>query len=148
MMEEEGSVVKVEAGYAIVKAERGSSCEGCGSKASCHAMSGSEGKSMQIRAINEIGARVGDRVLVAIDSGVMLKSSFLIYIVPLVFMIIGGILGDAYAQSNMPGADADLVAGATGITFLILSFVLIKFWSKSVERKSKYHPKIMRILNA
>ena len=147
MMEEEGSVVRVESGYAVVRAEKGSGCEGCGSKASCHAMGGADGKMMEIKAINDVNAQVGDRVRVAIDSVVLLKSSFLIYIVPLVFMIAGGIAGDSYARSNMPDSDADLIAGSVGIFSFLISFIFIKMWSKNVEKKAQYRPRIIRILN-
>lgn len=147
MMEEEGRVVKVDDGFAVVQIEKGSSCSGCGSKASCHAMGGANGKIMETRAVNNINAQVGDRVLIAIDSVVMLKSSFLIYIVPLVFMIAGGIMGDSYAREKMPDSDPDLIAGAVGITCLVLSFFLIKLWSRNLEKKAAYQPNISRILN-
>lgn len=147
MIEEEGRVVKIEPGYAIVHAERGSSCEGCSSKSSCQTMGGTDEKTMEIRAINEIGAKVGDKVRIAIDSVILLKSSFLIYIVPLIFMIAGGIVAESYAIANMPNSDADLIAGAVGITCLVISFIFVKLWSKSVEKKEQYHPKISRILN-
>lgn len=147
MMEEEGSVVKLENGYAIVQTEKGSACSGCGSKASCHAMGGNDGKIMEMRAVNEINAKAGDRVIIAIDSVVLLKSSFLVYIVPLVIMIVGGVMGDSYAREHMPASDPDLVAGATGIICLIISFLGIKLWSKGLEQKAQYRPKIIRIVN-
>ena len=146
-MEEEGRVVRVEKGYAIIHAERGSACDGCGMKASCHALGGAEGKVMEMRARNEIGAVVGDRVKVAIDSVVFLKSSFLIYIVPLIFMIAGGIIGNSYARSYMPGSDPDLVAGMAGVVSLVISFLLIRLWSRRLEKKKEYQPRIVAILN-
>ena len=146
-MEEEGSVIKLENGYAIVQTEKGSACSGCGSKASCHAMGGTDGKIMEMSAVNDINAKVGDRVVIAIDSVIMLKSSFLIYIVPLVVMIAGGVMGDSYAREHMPASDPDLVAGATGIICLIISFLGIKLWSKGLEQKAQYRPKIIRIVN-
>ena len=148
MMEEEGRVVRLEDNYAIIHTERGSSCDGCGAKASCHAMSGGEsGKTMEMRVVNDMGAKMGDTVRVAIESVVLLKSSFLVYIVPLIFLIAGGIVGDNYARANMPGSDPDTVAGLAGIVCLIISFLLIRVWSKSLDKKPEYQPKIVRILN-
>ncbi len=146
MLEEEGRVIGLEEGYAIVQTERGSSCDGCHSKSSCHSMGDTEGSIMEIRAINDMGAKVGDRVKVAIDSIVFLKSSFLVYVLPLIVMITGGVIGETYAKNNMPGADADLVAGAVGITCLVISFLLIRLWSKSLEKKREYQPQIIRII--
>ncbi len=133
MLEEEGKVVKVEGEIAIIHAERGSSCGGCSAKSACHAMSGDNSKMMEMKAINDLGAKEGDRVKVAIDSIVFLKSSFLIYVVPLVVMIAGGIAGDSYARNYLPYSDADLVAGGVGITCLIISFLLIGVWSRSLD---------------
>ena len=146
MLEEEGIVVRVEEGYAFIHTQRGSSCDGCSAKSSCHSMADAGSYIMEMRAINDMGATVGDRVKVAIDSIVFLKSSFLIYVLPLIVMITGGVIGDSYARSNMPGADADLVAGAVGITCLVISFLLIRLWSKSLEKKREYQPQIIRII--
>ena len=146
MLEEEGRVVRLEEGYAIIHTERGSSCDGCSAKSSCHSMSDSGGKLMEMKAINSAGAKVGDRVKVAIDSIVFLKSSFLVYVLPLIVMITGGVIGDSYARNNMPGSDADLVAGAVGISCLVLSFLLIRLWSKSLEKKKEYQPQVIRII--
>ncbi|MDH3974625.1 MAG: SoxR reducing system RseC family protein [Deltaproteobacteria bacterium] len=146
MLEEEGKVVKLEGGYAIIHTERGSSCDGCSAKSSCHTMSDSGGRLMEMRAINSVGAQVGDRVKVAIDSIVLLKSSFLVYVLPLIVMIAGGLLGDNYARNNMPASDPDLVAGAVGIACLVLSFLLIRLWNKSLEKKKEYQPQVIRII--
>lgn len=148
MMEEEGRIVAIDGRFAILHTERGSSCDGCHAKSSCHSMSDTDGKTMEMRAVNDIGASMGDRVKVAIDSAVLLKSSFLVYIVPVVVMIIFGVIGDSYARGNMPGSDPDLVAGATGITAFIITFLLIKVWSRSLDDNPDYQPRIVRIIGS
>ena len=109
-------------------------------------MTDTSSKVMEMRAINTVGAKVGDRVKVAIDSVVFLKSSFLVYVLPLIVMITGGIIGDNYARNNMPSSDPDLVAGAVGIVCLVVSFLLIRLWNKSLEKKKEYHPQVIRII--
>jgi sigma-E factor negative regulatory protein RseC len=146
MLEEEGKVVKVEEGYAFIHTERGTSCDGCGAKSYCHSMSDKDGNIMEMRTINDMGAKVGDRVKVAIDSIVFLKSSFLVYVLPLIVMITGGLIGDSYARSNMPESDVDLVAGSVGITCLVISFLLIRLWSKRLEKRKEYQPRIIKII--
>ena len=146
MLEEEGKVVRLEEGYAIIHTERGSSCDACSAKSSCHTMSDPGGKTMEMRAINSAGAEVGDKVRVAIDSIVLLRSSFLVYVMPLIVMITGGVLGDSYARNYMPGSDADLVAGATGITCLVISFLLLRLLNKALEGRKEYQPQVIRIL--
>lgn len=148
MMEEEGRVVAIDGRFAIINTERGSSCDGCHAKSSCHSMSDTDGKIMEMRAVNDIGASRGDRVKVAIDSAVLLKSSFLVYIVPVVVMIIFGIMGDSYARGSMPDSDPDLVAGAVGITSFIITFLVIKVWSRSLDNKPEYQPRIVRIMGS
>jgi sigma-E factor negative regulatory protein RseC len=148
MMEEEGRVIANDGRFAIIHTERGTSCDSCHAKASCHSMSDTGGKAMEMRAVNDIGASRGDIVKVAIDSTVLLKSSFLVYIVPVVIMIIFGVIGDSYARNNMPGSDPDLVAGAVGITAFIITFLLIKVWSRSLDNKPEYQPRIIKIIGS
>ncbi len=146
MLEEEGLVVKLEGGQAVIHSERGSSCSSCSSKSACQALGGSGEKTMETRAVNEVGATVGDTVKFSIDSVVFLKSSFLVYIAPLVFMIVGGLLGESYAKNYLQGWDSDLVAAIAGISCLIVTFLLIKLWSRSVEKKARYQPRITAIV--
>jgi len=148
MMEEEGRVVAIDGRFAIIHTERGSSCDGCHAKSTCHSMSDTDGKTMEMRAVNDIGASRGDLVKVAIDSTVLLKSSFLVYIVPVVVMIIFGVIGDSYARSSMPGADPDLVAGGVGITAFVITFLLIKVWSRSLDNNPEYQPRVVRIMGS
>ena len=74
-MQTKATVISVDGLYATVEAERNSACDGChkaeeGGCSVCTLM-GSDRK-IATRAINEIGAKVGDRVVIESHDGRML----------------------------------------------------------------------------
>ncbi len=70
-------------------------------------------KPRQFSAMNSAGARVGDEVRVVLPEGVLLRSSMLIYGLPLLLLLAGAMLGVALAGAS---ADRDgyAVLGAMG----------------------------------
>src|SRR4030065_1929849 len=90
-MIEEGVVVEVFDGMAKVRAVRGSSCEGCASKSMCKP--GDVGSNTVIEAKNMLGAHIGERVEVAMQPRLLLKASFITYIVPLISFVTGAAIG-------------------------------------------------------
>src|SRR3989304_7510221 len=90
-MIEEGVVVDVFEGMAKVRAVRGSSCEGCASKSMCKP--GDAGSNTVIEAKTLLGAHTGERVEVAMQPRLLLKASFITYIVPLISFVTGGGIG-------------------------------------------------------
>jgi len=89
---EEGVVIRVDASGTWVKTIRSDACDSCSSKSSCHSLGG--GKEMEVAAINPIGARVGDRVVLKMDSAAFLKGTFLIYMFPVLLLVAGAALGE------------------------------------------------------
>lgn len=76
---------------------------------------------MQLEALNPIGASVGDRVNVNIEPRQVVKSSMIIFIFPLFFMLIGYYIGVRFVPPFTEGVG---IIGA--FTALILAFLLIK----------------------
>lgn len=69
------------------------------------------------RVVNDVGAVVGDRVVVAIAAGSVRKSANLGYVLPLTATIAGAVLGMQLGED--PGAMLGAVAG------LLLSFLYV-----------------------
>jgi sigma-E factor negative regulatory protein RseC len=121
MIETEAVVVRTDGPFAYVKAQRKASCGGCGGT-SCgtSTLAGFfEGRAPLYRARNTIGAQAGDRVMVGLEDGALLKGTLAVYLVPLLFVFAGAILGGHLAASpemkdgySMAGALAGLVAGS------------------------------------
>lgn len=88
MMRETGVVIKIQKNEALVSVKRKSSCgENC---AMCKGVC--KTPSHEALAVNSIDAKVGDVVLVETETKDVLKSAFLVYIVPVLLMFVSYIL--------------------------------------------------------
>src|SRR3990170_4643827 len=112
-MIEEGVVVEVFDGMAKVRAVRGSSCEGCASKSMCKP--GAAGSNTVIEAKNILGAHIGERVEVAMQPKLLLKASFITYIVPLISFVAGAAIGKGIGGAGGWG-------GGCGLCCMVLWF--------------------------
>lgn len=144
MMEETGIIVEIKVpGIATVLCRRGSMCDHCASADACRL--GNDKESMLVDAMNPLGAEVGQRVKVAVSTKGFLKSSFLLYIVPLIALVIGGALGQVLGNRLVTGPDPNLLAALLGSSFLVVSLLLIKFAARALSKES-YMPQIIAII--
>lgn len=141
-MEETGIVKRLNGNIAIVVVDRKSACDQC--KAGCKVTdSGAE-----IEALNLAEARIGQKVKVVMRPYTYLKGSIIIYGVPALALIVGAIIGKEVLSPVYPfkDLDPDIVSAIVGFGAFILSFLLVKIWSKGVERKTEYRPVIQEII--
>lgn len=127
MIETEAVVVKIEHAVAYVQAERKSSCSGC-SESSCgtSVLANFFGQKVPLyRASNEVGAKVGDRVVVGMNESALFKGTLLLYLFPLLLLFAGAVAGSALAVTadvkdgySVAGAFIGLVSGFLGLKFL------------------------------
>jgi sigma-E factor negative regulatory protein RseC len=109
--EREGLVKGISGEFAVVEVEAmPSACGKCGESGGC----GKPQAGPRRYAVpNTIGARVGDRVILSVPQGVVLRAAVLSYLMPLVFVI-----GGAAAAMAAFGDGAPTVAGAAlGLAF-------------------------------
>lgn len=139
-LEARAVVMRVEAGQTFVEAAQASGCgqcsgKGCGtaklSKAFC-----SEPRQFQVD--NQIGAVVGDRVVVSIADGTVLRGIGLVYLLPLALLVAGAALGNSMAPTE---GTHDGYAAA-GAAFGLLAGFLLSRWLDS--RQSRRLPRIVR----
>lgn len=147
MIETEAIVVKVEHAVAYVQAERKSSCSGC-SESSCgtSVLANFFGQRTPLyRASNEVGAKVGDRVVVGMDESALFKGTLLLYLFPLLFLFVGAVAGGALAVSAEL-KDGYSVAGA--LVGLVVGFLGLKFLSSKTGMGRRFQPVILsRMVN-
>lgn len=127
MIETEAVVVKTEHAVAYVQAERKSSCSGC-SESGCgtSVLANFFGQKTPLyRASNEVGAKVGDRVVVGMNESALFKGTLLLYLFPLLLLFVGAVAGSALAVTadvkdgySIAGAFIGLVAGFLGLKLL------------------------------
>ena len=131
-MRETGIVIEASGGICRVSVKRKSACgENCAScKATCNA-----GEHI-CEVKNPVGAKVGDEVVLETESQKVLKSAFLVYILPiLAFLTVYGV-----ADLKFSGpVCATLAVGA-----MVVVFVLMRMYDKG--HKDELLPEITEIL--
>ena len=145
MATEEGIVTKINENTsqtAWVKTSQSSACKSCSSRHSCS--QDSQGKEREVEAINLVGAQVGDRIQISIESGSLLKATFLLYIFPVICMLCGGLVG------NRLSADIGLAPSPAAALVAAISFVgamvVVRAGAGRMALKTEYRPKITRII--
>ena len=143
MATEEGVVTALSATGAWVKTIRSSACKHCSSKDSCSSQGGEEAL---VEAVNLVNAKVGDRILVSVETAALLKASFLIYVFPILCLIAGAILGQfAGPRFNL---DTAWTSPAAGGLFFVASLFFMKSKGNRLAETAAYKPTIVRILPA
>ncbi len=143
MIEEEGIVIQTFDDKAKVRTIRSSACEGCASASFCHPEKGTE---MIMEVVNNIHAKVGERVKIGLKPGVYLKASFLVYMVPIIAFIIGAIIGKELAASFLHTNDPDLWAIIGGAVLLIPTFIAMRLYNRKIEKDKSYQPVILEVM--
>jgi sigma-E factor negative regulatory protein RseC len=136
-MEETGKVVEIRDQLALVSTAAKGACHSCSARGICHA--GGD-KTMVAEAWNPLGAQVGDTVSIHLSSRSVLGAAFLLYLVPLLVLLGGVILGQSLTQN-------DLWAVALGFLFMAAAYVGIRFLDRRLSRAKKLRPEIVEILS-
>jgi sigma-E factor negative regulatory protein RseC len=139
---EEGIVTKVYSSTAWVKCTKSAACESCSAKGFCDSVGGSD-DDVEVEAINAVGAKVDDRVTISFETSSLLKVSFLVYMVPVLFLILGVVIGDKIAA--IFNYDRSIFSVLAGFLFLFAAFFFVKAKGKELSKKKAYQPKIIRI---
>jgi sigma-E factor negative regulatory protein RseC len=139
---EEGIVTRIDPAGAWVKTVRGDCCESCTSKSMCHTMGG--GKEMEVPALNAAGARVGDRVVLKMNTAPFLKATFLVYLFPVLLLVVGATVGEWLARSS--SAYSPLPAALAGFGSLAIGLIVMKLAADRLARRQSYRPRIVRVI--
>ena len=128
---EEGWIIGVEGKVGKVQIERKTFCD------ACRVCKMWPSNVMVAEAENLAGAKAGERVEVEIACPHYLKSAFMLYIFPLIGLVLGYIVGERVASS-------ELLSICLGIGGVILCFTITCWYDKKVRGKSK--SKIIRVI--
>ena len=139
----EGSVTKIYSYNAWVKCTKSAACESCSAKSFCDTAGGSD-DDVEVEAINVAGAKVDDRVTISFETSSLLKVSFLVYMIPVLFLILGVVIGDKIAA--ILNYDQSIFSVLAGFLFLFAAFFFVKTKGKELSMKEAYQPKIIKIL--
>ena len=141
MLETRAIVVQKDSQHTLVEASGASGCSvcegrGCGSSKVGQLFCN---KPRQFKVENQINAKVGDEVIVAIVEGTVLSGISLVYLLPLVMMFAGATLGGGWIS----GEQRDGYAALGALTGLLIGFL----WAKRIfSRKTIHQPYIARLV--
>jgi len=139
MAREEGVVASIEKdGWAQVITTRGDACANCSSSHFCGAMG--SGANMVVKALNRARAGIGDRVTLEIGSGTLVKSALIVYLLPVLGLVGGMIIG-----SEIDGGTGTTIPMILSFGGLALGFLLTVLISRGMSTDNRLSPVITRI---
>ena len=143
MAQKKGRVSRIEKdGWAMVVTEKGDACSNCESAQFCHSLA--DCSRMETRVLNEAGAEVGDTVSISLSSSTVLKSAFILYILPTVGFLIGAVGGAGlHKHFGLSDTGAAILFGFAG---LILGFAIARLISNRQSASRKLIPVITRVI--
>lgn len=147
MIEEHAQVVNIEGSDIWVETQRRSACDHCSVNKGCgtSVLGKVIGvKSSRVRVLNpeEKKVSIGDEIVVGINEQALVRGSMIIYLVPLVFLFVFGLLGETLA-AQMNILESDVMAIIMGLVGLLIGFSLVKLFSIQIGHDSRYQPVLL-----
>ncbi|MBU1274559.1 MAG: SoxR reducing system RseC family protein [Proteobacteria bacterium] len=135
-------VVKIMGGMAQVETTQQEACKSCGAQGMCHAMGGD--KIRVVTALNQVGASVGDKVIMAMPRKGVLGASFLVYMVPVAALLVGASLGRRWGQAW--GLEPQTSAVVLGGAALVGAWLVLRKVSRRLAGRKELTVTVVRIL--
>lgn len=141
MIEEPGRVVAVEDGAVWVETLRRSTCSACSANAGCGQglmeKLGVGQRRGYVRALSDLQLAVGDGVVIGIREELLVQSSLLVYLLPLLGLFAGAMLAQWLAL-----AESFVILAALGGFFV--SWWLVRWRSRSEADDPARQPVVLR----
>ncbi|OOZ37370.1 SoxR reducing system RseC family protein [Solemya velesiana gill symbiont] len=146
MLEEPALVTNSEDGYAIVETQRKTTCGGCEAGSTCGTnvlakVFGNRKSSFRVR--NPIGAKPGERVIIGLPESALPKASVIFYLVPLVAMMLGAMLGE-WLAGQLNFSSTEPMAIFCGLLGLLAGLLGARYFSLNASRDNQYQAVILR----
>jgi sigma-E factor negative regulatory protein RseC len=146
VIEESAVVISCTGEFADIETERKSSCGGCSANGVCGVgvLAKVFGRRRSIvRVVNSINAKEGDRVIVGLQDGALVRGSFVFYIVPILTMIAGAIFSDMFAVwVGLTTTEPFSIFG--GLLGLMFGLLLARRFSETVSTDERYRVVMLR----
>ncbi|NOR52075.1 MAG: transcriptional regulator [Gammaproteobacteria bacterium] len=143
MVEAQGQIVRVEGDFVWVETEIKSGCNHCSAKSGCGTgiLSGVLAKRRpQLRVQNNLSAKIGEAVVVAVEESGVVTGSLLLYLLPLFLMILGAAIGDA-----LSGEGWAIILAVSG---LVSGLLIAKIVTKGAAVSKQLRPVLVRRVNS
>ena len=100
-----------------------------------------------IEAVNDMGAKKEDVVEIDIPSGEMVKGSIVVFILPILFLLFGYLLGSIVLKSLNMLAMQEVGSIIFALIGFALSFLVIRWYDKNIVAKKTLRAKVLKIVN-
>jgi sigma-E factor negative regulatory protein RseC len=128
MLEEPAIVVKTDEHKVWITGSQQGACGGCAQKTVC--TGGNLAEAMPAKRLiavdSDLALKVGDSVIVKIEEAMVLRASFMMYVLPLVAMLVASGLADWLFTGKI--AFAEFAIAGFGISALLLSLYAINHY--------------------
>jgi len=139
MIVETGRVAGIEDGKAIIEIEKGTACAQCHAGCVCDL-----GKRVMIIEANDpIGVHEDQFVQLSIPNDSALRASFVVYVIPLLALIIGVLLGE---RLGMTFGIKEGLAILGGFGFLGLSLIFVRYYNNIFSQNLRNQPVITKVI--
>lgn len=122
-----GTVIETDGAKAKVAFKRQKAC------GDCHACASFGADEAVTEVENTLGAKVGDRVNIALHQGSMLKAVLIMYGIPLLMLVIGVFVGSRFS---------DLAGALLGIAGALGAFLILRLLEPRFAKKGEFAPKM------
>ena len=137
MLQKRAVIVETHKKYALVQAIQANGCEQCAGKG-CGSSKLAQlfcSKPRLFQVDNQINASVGDQVIISIADGAVLRGIGLVYMLPLLLLLVGAVLGNTLALQEQ----RDGYAAMGALLGLAIGFTLAR-WISVRQARSRFQP--------
>ncbi|WP_161866592.1 SoxR reducing system RseC family protein [Pseudomonas yangonensis] len=143
MIEEQGRVVALEPGAVWVETLRKSTCSSCSANAACgQGLMDRLGVGRQrgyVRALSQMQLAIGDTVIIGVREDLLVRSSLLVYLLPLLGLFAAALLADGLGLSE----PLVILAGLIGLS---ASWLMVRWRAARVAENPLLQPVVLRTL--
>jgi sigma-E factor negative regulatory protein RseC len=139
--EELGEVIDIQGNTVRVKLDAKQACAHCGV---CSKVSNSPGE-MVVDAYAAEPVKKGDKVVLVMGNGMIIKSAFIVYMVPLIALIAGYYLGRQLMELLNFTLKGELFPALFGFFLLALSFLGIRWYDRRKKDDSRFRVSVRKI---
>lgn len=146
MIEETARVVACEGRFAWVETQRASTCGSCSANKGCGTATLAKAlgrRRTRTRVLNDLQARVGEQVVIALPEQALVRGALAVYLVPLLGLL-GGALFGAYLAGRLPVENPDLLSILLGGLGLAAGIGWLRYYARSIHEDTRYQPVIVR----
>jgi sigma-E factor negative regulatory protein RseC len=142
---ETAEVIEVDGEHAWVETRRKAVCDACAVRKGCGSgiISRMFRGRARLRVENTIGARVGERVVLGIEDSALVRASLAVYMMPLVWMLLGALAGQMAANA-LAWERTDGITALAGVFGLLAGFLWLRRYARHSARDPAHRPNMLR----